>query len=210
VHIALGTPASEVLRYADGHDPALIVMGLRRHGVMDRMLGDETTLSVARRARTPVLGVVPGLRGLPRNAVVGVDFGPASVRAARAALDVLATASPVAPTTLHLVYVNASVADESREETGEALVHRLGVTAAFEQLVRELDAPPGMTVACTVRTGEAGPELLALASELRADLIAVGSLRHERLERWILGSVTTQVVRDGRCSVLVIPPAHTG
>jgi nucleotide-binding universal stress UspA family protein len=49
-------------------------------------------------------------------------------------------------------------------------------------------------------------ELLACADESRADLIAIGSLRHERLERWILGSVTTDIVRDGRCSVLVIPP----
>ncbi len=206
VHIALGTPASEILRYAEAHRPALIVMGLRRHGVVDRVLRDETTLSVARRARVPVLGVVPGLRALPSAVVVGVDFGPASVRAARAALDVLAP-SAAAPATLHLVYVNANPGDASREDTaGEAMVHRLGVTAAFEQLVRELDAPTGVTVTPTVRSGPAATELLAFATEQRADLIAVGSLRHERFERWILGSVTTQVVRDGRCSVLVIPP----
>jgi nucleotide-binding universal stress UspA family protein len=207
VHIAVGTPASEILRYAGAHHPALIVMGIRRHGAVDRVLRDETTLSVARRARVAVLGVVPGLRGLPSTGVVGVDFGPASVRAARAALDVLAPPSPTAPTTLHLVYVNARAGDASREDTaGEALVHRLGVTSAFEQLVRELGAPPGVTVVPTVRNGPVASELLAFATEQRADLVSIGSLRHERFERWILGSVTTQVVRDGRCSVLVIPP----
>lgn len=207
VHIALGTPTSEILRYAEAHRPALIVMGLRRHGVVDRVLRDETTLSVTRRSRVPVFGVVPGLRALPSTGVVGVDFGPASVRAARAALDVLAPPSATAPTTLHLVYVNANPGAASREDTaGEAMVHRLGVTAAFEQLVRELEAPSGVTVAPSVRSGPVATELLAFATERRADLIAVGSLRHERFERWILGSVTTQVVRDGRCSVLVIPP----
>ena len=77
---------------------------------------------------------------------------------------------------------------------------------AFEQLVRELAAPPSVRVECVVRHGLTARELLACAEESRSDLIAVGSLRHERLERWILGSVTTEVIRDGRCSVLVIPP----
>ena len=35
-------------------------------------------------------------------------------------------------------------------------------------------------------------------------------MTHERLERVILGSVTTEVIRDGRCSVLVIPPGMGG
>ncbi len=202
VHIGLGTPAHEILRCAERHGAALIVMGLRRHGAVDRVLHDETTLTVARRAHGAVLGLVPELRGLPRTAVVGVDFGPASLRAARAALDVLAR-----PGSLRLVYVDANVFSGTREETaGEALIHRLGVEAAFERLVRQLAAPPEVAVDWTVAQGPVGNALLALAEESSADLVAVGSLRHERLERWLLGSVTTEIVRDGRCSALVIPP----
>jgi nucleotide-binding universal stress UspA family protein len=111
---------------------------------------------------------------------------------------------------LRLVYVDRSGVEGRREDTaGEALIKRLGVDSAFEQLVRELAAPPGVHVECVTRHGVPAAELLACADESRADLIAIGSLRHERLERWILGSVTTEIVRDGRCSVLVIPPAHT-
>ena len=207
VHIGLGSPAHEILRCAEGHGAALIVMGLRRHGVADRVLHDETTLTVARRAHGAVLGIVPDSRGLPHIAVVGVDFGPASLRAARAALDVLARPTPGGPAMLRLVYVDANVFSGTREETaGEALVHRLGVKAAFELLVAELDAPRDVVVDWTVAEGPTASALLGFATESRADLVAVGSLRHERLERWILGSVTTEVVRDGRCSVLVIPP----
>lgn len=209
VHISVGTPAQEILRHAEAHGSALIVMGLRRHGVVDRVLHDETTLTVARRAHATVLGVVPGLRGLPRTAVIGVDFGPASILAARAALDVLAPSAPGAPATLRLAYVDLNLGEGAREEpSGEALIRRLGIAAAFEQLVRKLDAPPTVTVDWTVLHGQPGTELLAFATESAADLIAVGSLRHERVERWILGSVTTQIIRDGRCSVLVIPPEH--
>jgi nucleotide-binding universal stress UspA family protein len=185
-------------------------MGLRRHGAVHRILRDEATLTVARRANAVVLGVTGGLGGLPRRAIVGVDFGPASIRAARAALDVLARPEPAEPAVLRLVYVDRSGVDGVRENTaGEALIKRLGVDAAFEQLVRELAAAPGVLVECATRHGRPGTELLASAEESGADLIAMGSLRHERLEQWILGSVTTEVVRDGRCSVLVIPPGRS-
>jgi nucleotide-binding universal stress UspA family protein len=182
-------------------------MGLRHHGVVDRVLHDETTLTVARRAHSVVLGVAPKLQGLPRRAIVGIDFGPASIRAARAALDVLVRPGPTDTLVLRLVYVDRSGVDGAHEDTaGEALIRHLGVEAAFEQLARELGAPPGVRVEFVTRHGSVAEELLACTDESRADLIAIGSLRHERLERWILGSVTTEVVRDGRCSVLVIPP----
>lgn len=209
VHISVGAAAYEILRYAESHGAALIVMGLRHHGVVDRILRDETTLTVARRAHGAVLAVTPTLIGLPHRAIVGVDFGPASIRAARAALDVLGHRPSKESTMLRLVYVDRSGVEGRREDTaGEALIKHLGVDAAFEQLVRELAAPPGVHVESVIRHGVPAAELLACAEESRADLIAVGSLRHERLERWILGSVTTEVVRDGRCSVLVIPPIH--
>ena len=207
VHIAVGSVPHDILGYAERQDAALIVMGLRHHGVVDRVLRDETTVTVARRAHGAVLAVAPSLQGLPRRAIVGIDFGPASIRAARAALDVLVRPAPTNTLVLRLVYVDPSCVDGAHEDTaGEALIKRLGVEAAFEQLVRELGAPPGVRVEFVTRHGSVAEELLACADESRADLIAIGSLRHERLERWILGSVTTEIVRDGRCSVLVIPP----
>jgi nucleotide-binding universal stress UspA family protein len=208
VHVALGTPASEILRYAEREQAALIVVGLRRHGIADRVLRDETTLMVARRARGVVMGVVPSLLGLPRLAVVAVDFGPASIRAARAALDVLAPPTPAQPSSLRLVYVDRAGSGVRERSEGEAVVEQLGVAAAFEQLAAELTVPPGVTVESVVRRGTPAEELLSYVEAVNADLLAVGSLRHERVERWLLGSVTTEVIRDGRCSVLVIPPVQ--
>ena len=199
----------EILRWAEHEGAALIVMGLRHHGLVDRVLRDETTLTVARRARAAVLGVTPTLPGLPRSAVVGVDFGPASIRAARAALDILDPGTPTSRSPLRLAYVDRTGFECGREDTaGEAVIRDLGVAAAFERLVDELAAPPTVDVETVVRRGVVAHELLALVDESGADLIVVGSLRHERIERWILGSVTTEVVRDGRCSVLIIPPSR--
>jgi nucleotide-binding universal stress UspA family protein len=108
-----------------------------------------------------------------------------------------------------LVYVERRA--EVRENTrGEGVIARLGVEAAFQELIRELPPQANVRIESSVRHGAPAEELLAHAEEVGADVIAVGSLRHERLERWLLGSVTTAVVRDGRCSVLVIPPVQSG
>lgn len=208
IHIAAGIPATEILRVTREVDAALVVMGLRRHGILDRLQRDETTLNVARRATAPVLGLVPGLQGLPRRAVVGVDFGPASVRAAKTALGILA-GSATAPASLLLAYADSTPDYESREDTaGEAVIRKLGVAAAFESLQKELDVPATLRIESVALRGSPAQEILKLSEQAGADLIAVGSMRHERVERLLLGSVTTEIVRDGRCSVLVLPPAE--
>ena len=44
---------------------------------------------------------------------------------------------------------------------------------------------------------------------ISAEMIASGSARLARVDRWLLGSVSTDLVRDGRRSVLVVPPDRT-
>jgi nucleotide-binding universal stress UspA family protein len=44
------------------------------------------------------------------------------------------------------------------------------------------------------------------ADSANIDMLALGSVRHGRFEQWMVGSVTTDVARDGRHSMLVVPP----
>ena len=210
IHITTGAAPYEIARYAERQVAALIVLGLRRHGVIDHVVRDEATLTVARRARGAVLAATPGLCRLPHRALVGVDFGPASLRAARAALDIVAPPSPSDPVHVRLVYVDGGdgVAGHHDDTEGGALIRRLGVATAFDQLVRDLAAPPGVIVDCVTRHGAVAAELLACADDARADLITIASRRHELRDRQIAGTVMTEVIRDGRCSVLVVPPSH--
>jgi nucleotide-binding universal stress UspA family protein len=39
-------------------------------------------------------------------------------------------------------------------------------------------------------------------------MIAVGSVSHGRMERWLLGSVSQDLVRDARHTLLVVPPHY--
>lgn len=204
-HVRIGTPAGAIVREAEKAGAAMIVVGLRRHGVVDRVLRDETALHVARVAGVPVLCVVPSLEALPRRVVVGVDFSRASLRAARAALSVVGDGGTLVP-----AYVRPDVDYDDETTEGLGVIETHGVAAAFERLRAELAAPSGVQVEPVVLRGEPGAELRSLAERAGADLVAVGSHRHEAtaVERWLLGSVTTDLVRDGRVSVLVVPPAR--
>ncbi|MEO7731573.1 MAG: universal stress protein [Kofleriaceae bacterium] len=57
-----------------------------------------------------------------------------------------------------------------------------------------------------VRIGDAAEEILALAREIGADLVIVGSKGLTGLERIVLGSVSEHVVREARCTVEVARP----
>jgi len=207
VHVGLGSPAWLIVREAAAIGAALIVMGLRRHGGLDRMAHHETTLNVMRAATCPVLGVTPSLTALPRCAVVGVDFSPATARVVRAALAVLGDGG-----TLVLAFVEpiAPDTDPPDEHDADAIVYALGVDAAFDRLVTDLGASARATVERVRipadRERRVAEELLALAELRGADLLAVASRRHAWLDRALLGSVTSDLARDGRHALLVVPP----
>ncbi len=206
VRVALGTPANAIIRQAKRIHADFILLGLRRHNVVERVAMDETTEHVMRTASCPVLAVAPTLGGLPRRAMVAVDFSQASLEAARAADRLVGPDG-----TLVLAYVTPtamSVADE-----GERVIHELGVTSAFVWFRGELARAPGapgapveqITLArgTTERVAEV---LMSYADGASIDVIALGSRRHGRIERWMLGSVTTDIVRKGSRSMLVVPP----
>lgn len=194
-----GSPALVITGEARRRNPALLVMGLRRHDALDRFLGAETTLRVVRHSPVPVLGVTPTLTGLPRRAVVGVDFSRASLHTARAALDLMP-----ADGSLILVHVQPHP-DPAEHLEGLGVVYAQGVVSSFARFRAELEHPPQTSVATVLLEGDASHELLAFAERAGADLIAVGSHRHSLYERVVGGTVTTALIRDPRCSVLVWP-----
>lgn len=62
----------------------------------------------------------------------------------------------------------------------------------------------GLTLTPHIEVGHAGDTILKTAAELDCDLIVVGSLGKSKLDRLLLGSVSTHVVNYGRTSVLIV------
>jgi nucleotide-binding universal stress UspA family protein len=57
-----------------------------------------------------------------------------------------------------------------------------------------------------VRRGEVITSILQAVKDTNADLLAAGSHSQGVIDRLIIGSTTSQLLRAARCSVLVAPP----
>lgn len=65
---------------------------------------------------------------------------------------------------------------------------------------------PGESI-IEIVTGDPAEEIIRLANIYQADLIAIGSRGLTGVKRIIQGSVSSQVVENAPCSVLVVKPA---
>jgi len=57
-----------------------------------------------------------------------------------------------------------------------------------------------------IEIGDVGGTVCRVAEELRVDVIVVGSHGRGAIERFLLGSATSQIVRHAPCPVLVVRP----
>jgi len=196
-----GDPATCVAQLARQINASLIVAGLGRHRVVDRLFGDETALRLVRVAGTPVYAVSNAPVRAPTRIVVAADFSETSLRAARMALEV---AAPNA--TVYLAHVaprDAMLSDWS----GFGASYKDDAGDALHKMRDGLRIPEGIAVQRILLQGDPATELLAFAASVNADLIATGSHGHGFVTRMLVGSVTTRILRCATCSVLSVPHA---
>lgn len=202
VRYAVGAPADAIAREAEHERAALVVAGLRPPVAIERALHIETMVRVMRTVACPVLVVPRSMSGLPARALAAIDFGRASLEAARCARSLLRPGG-----TLVLAYV-APMSYHGAED-GESLIHEAGVQARFASAVDELrgDDVEIEWVELRERTdASVARVLLDYATSEGIPLVAAGNARHGRLDRWLFGSVATDLVHEARCALLVVPP----
>jgi universal stress protein A len=66
----------------------------------------------------------------------------------------------------------------------------------------------GLNVRLALRTGVPWQEIVDLATDERADLVAIGTYGRGGMNRLLLGSVADRVVRLAPCPVLVVPEKY--
>jgi len=201
IEVSEGDAATIIAAAARRSNATMIVAGLGRHRVVDRVFGDETALRLVRVASVPVLAVAHAPARAPRRIVVAVDFSETSLRAARMALELAAPnalvyLTHVAPRDATLLEWNAFGASY-KEDAGDAL----------HKMRDALQIPAGISVQRLMLQGDPSTELLAFAASVQADLIATGSHGHGFVARMLVGSVTTRILRCATCSVLCVPHA---
>lgn len=200
----IGTPAVAVTDAA-GEDPeTLILMGLGHHGQLDRFFGGETTVPMIQHARVPVFLVASNARALPRRAVAALDFKEASMTAAAVAADLLDDDG-----TLTLAHVDAF--GNANAKPGDLIdLYREGIHARLDAAVRRLWRRTARRIESVVLAGQTADELLRYADEAKCDLIALGGHELGLVDRILLGSVRTKIVRAAKCSVLIAPQERQG
>jgi len=201
-----GTPQAAILNRAEEWLADLIIVG--SHGetsAADVLLGSVTS-SVIRHAHCPVLVVRPGKQ--TGQIVAGTDFSDPALPALRAAAsEVVRTGARL--TVVHSLDLVWSVASYPAMAFGgtpfnvspeEIAKLNIAATERLEESIQQLK----ITAEPVVTTGAAGVAILEIASERQADLIVVGTVGRTGLRRALLGSVAETVVKQAKCSVLVV------
>lgn len=199
IELGEGDPAAVLARLAHETGATMIVAGLGRHRVADRIFGDETVLRLIRLSDVPVFAAATNGAGAPKRIVVGVDFSETGLRAARMALDL---AAPQAKVYLAHVAPRDSSLPDWNSGAGS---YKLDAGAALQKTREQLRIPADIEVQTVLLQGDAATELLAFAASVNADLIATGSHGRGFIARMLIGSVATRIVRCSTCSVLCVP-----
>jgi nucleotide-binding universal stress UspA family protein len=202
VEVRYGETGILMAELAQELDARLIVMGIGPHAVRHRLLSTGTVWNVSHRAKQPVLAVSEHAHGLAHTAVVATDFSPESITAARGALPLLADGA-----TLHLVHVWRRIATAfPSAELSELNEHYASSLAEqFHRLRTVLGTCEGITIEEHALEGPAAPVILAVANAKKAELIVAGTHGRGMMERWLLGSTSSALLRAAECSVLLAP-----
>jgi nucleotide-binding universal stress UspA family protein len=110
-----------------------------------------------------------------------------------------------------LVMVNAQADDAPIEHVDNAMLEQIGEVSAavraeearrLAEHVQRLSAR-GVAVELVTRAGPPGEVISDVAKERAAELIVIGTHGHTGLQRFLLGSVASSVLRHAPCDVLV-------
>lgn len=195
----IGMPEVTIPRTAEESNAALLLLGLSHRGRLDRLFRGETAIAVMRQARVPTLAVPPHVRELPKHAVAAIDFSAACLAAATLAARLLARDG-----TLTLAHVRAFEGVEAKD--GDLVdFYRAGADAKLNEAARTLRRGTRRRIDTVTLGGSAGEAILDYSRRARCDLIALGGDEKGLMDRILLGSVRTAVVRGAKCSVLIAP-----
>jgi nucleotide-binding universal stress UspA family protein len=180
-----------IVKYLDGHPTDLIVLATDGREGVPRWLRPSVSEPLPRLTRTMTLFVRNGARGFValedghvtlRRIVIPVDRDPPPELAIEAAV-LTASALSSEPVALLLVHVGAA------EDTPDV----------------EVPDDPRLSCRRIIRQGDVVDELVRVAQESEADLIAMATRGKQGFLDALRGSTTQRVLRRAPCPVLAVP-----
>jgi nucleotide-binding universal stress UspA family protein len=196
--VELGEPVSITADTARLRVAEYILVGLPGLSSRGRARVEDAAFRLAKTAGVPVLAVPAHADCLPRSVLVNMDLGEASVRAARAALPLLAAGG-----SLTLAHVVPEVEFAPPDAGDWVEVGARGVADVLRRLGDELRLAGDLEVRSVVLKGDPVSVLSELAQDF--DLLAVGAPKRQSFGRFLTGSVSADLLREAGGTVMIAP-----
>lgn len=207
--VLVGAPYRTLTETAQQIAADLIVVGATGSGPFAAELLGSTADRVLRKAPCPVLIARDGLRVPPRRVLAPVDLSTLSGDAFRCGLHLLEQLADRGEVQVQAVYAHSLLdALAARQRTVGTPLPEIERSIAGElcRFVLENRTEAPFSIETAVLPGEARTEILRELAEHPVDLLILGTHGRGGLDRLVLGSVASTVVRKAPCSVLVISP----
>ena len=151
---------------------------------------------------------------MPSVAPTQADVAPRRIQRILLATDLAPTSEHAAGEAIRLArdlradLLIVSVIDGARGAALEPVPERMDQRRAARELAAQAlvvrGRRAGVKVTFLVWEGEPGPAIVEAAAAEGVDLVIVGSRGRNRIERFVLGSVSDHVVRHAECPVLIV------
>jgi nucleotide-binding universal stress UspA family protein len=201
-HLREGSTYEEIVAFAEEIETGLIAVGSRGRGRIRRLLMGSISDALVRHATCPVVVVRWKPVVFPAKILLATDASEEATLAFQTAADL----SESTGSELHVIHVGEVPLVYHPERHGygaEYEEHEREARQLLEAQVERMKAA-GVTVAqAHLRMGRADEEIVVLAEELGADLVAMGSRGLGGVRRGLMGSVSDSVVRHAHCPVLI-------
>jgi len=193
-----GEPYEQIVHVAEEENCDLIIMGRRGKGKMERALIGSVTARVIGHTNKDVL-VIPETAKLSwGNILLATDGSTCCDNALARALEI-AQERKAKLSAVSVVYTN-----DEFYAVGQNVMKELYQEAdKILDKVRNWAADLGVQTELFVRDGDPHQAITAMATEISASLIVMGSHGRKGLTRLLMGSVTERVIGYAECPVLV-------
>jgi nucleotide-binding universal stress UspA family protein len=201
-HLREGSTYEEIVAFAEEIEAGLIAVGSRGRGRIRRLLMGSISDALVRHATCPVVVVRWKPVVFPAKILLATDASEEATLAFQTAADL----SERTGSELHVIHVGEVPLVYHPERHGygaEYEEHEREARQLLEAQVERIKGA-GVTVAqAHLRMGRADEEIVVLAEELGADLVAMGSRGLGGVRRGLMGSISDSVVRHAHCPVLI-------
>ena len=219
--LLVGHPAEQIVDYADRENVGIILMATHGRSGIKRWVLGNVAAKVARATKGPVALIRVDEKGLKaskkakiRNIILPLDGSKESEAAIRP-VEELASKLKAHVVLLHVIpptyfvysipgeTVEMPFTPEDMQRSQEKAEHYLEtVAAAFKN--RDID------VRTQVIVGTAAEEILSLADEVPADMVAMSTHGRSGISRWAFGSIADKILHAANTPVLLIRESGGG